>query len=263
MNYLEIYPVLKKVEWFDLVRPGRLRVVFEILLPLPFLLISLFSIHNGWITMAFAGAFFFFLAGLRLSHNAQHYIVGCKRKSCEWVMYGLSILMMNSMHAVQVTHLRHHKHCLDEYDVEGYFAKLPFWQAILYGPLFTVYMHTNAWKLGSSYQRKWIAVELISELIALTVALLSGVLFLEVFVLLMLLANCLTGFFCVWLVHYGCDGLDKISRTMRSPWINRITMNMLLHVEHHLFPQVPTYNLGKLARRIDVISDQFQRNQVI
>ena len=177
-------------------------------------------------------------------------------------MFGLSLLMMNSMHVVQVTHLHHHKHCLNEYDVEGHCAKMPFYEAILYGPLFTIYMHKNAWKLGSQYQRKWIALEVTGEIIFLIFALTSGILILEIFVLLMLLANCLTGFFCVWLVHYGCDGIKKVSRTMRSSIVNKITMNMLLHVEHHLFPQVPTYNLGKLAQRIDKEAEKFRQNLV-
>ncbi|NQZ59130.1 MAG: fatty acid desaturase, partial [Lentisphaeraceae bacterium] len=82
------------------------------------------------------------------------------------------------------------------------------------------------------------------------------------FVCAMLGANCLTAFFCVWLVHYGCDGIEKISRTVRNHWLNKVSFHMFLHVEHHLFPQVPTCNLLKLARRIDEKNETFKNNLV-
>jgi uncharacterized membrane protein YphA (DoxX/SURF4 family) len=39
------------------------------------------------------------------------------------------------------------------------------------------------------------------------------------------------------------------ARTLRSKIKNGITFNMFLHIEHHLFPRVPTCHLGELSRR--------------
>jgi len=262
MNYLDIYPELQNVKWCDLIRISKWKVAREILLPLPFLIISLVLLAKTYFFAALFSLFFFFLTGLRLSHNAQHNIVGCNRKGCDWILFILSPLMMNSMHAVQVTHLRHHNLCLTPEDEEGHCAKMPFYQALFYGPLFTINMHLNALKYGNPKQVRWIKLELFTELSFLVLSLLSGILTLQIFVISMLIANCLTAFFCVWLVHYGCDGIDKVSRTIRSPLINKISFNMFLHVEHHLFPQIPTCNLDTLSERIDEVSDRFKKNSV-
>ena len=262
MNYLEIHPELKQVRWCDLIKISKTKVLREMVLPLPFLFLCFYFLQQSQYIGGIAAAFFFFLTGLRLSHNAQHNIVGCSKRSCDWILFILSPLMMNSMHAVQVTHLRHHNLCLSPEDEEGYCAHMPFYKAILYGPLFTIHMHRNAFKYGSGKQRQWIIAELSAEFILLAFCLLSDYLNLQLFVYSMLFANCLTAFFCVWLVHYDCDGYNKVSRTVRNPLINKLSFNMFLHVEHHLFPQVPTCNLGELAKRIDKVSDKFKKNSV-
>ena len=49
--------------------------------------------------------------------------------------------MMASMHAVKFNHLRHHKYCLGQKDVEGQCAKMPAWKAIIFGPIFFFEAH--------------------------------------------------------------------------------------------------------------------------
>lgn len=170
--------------------------------------------------------------------------------------------MMNSMHAVQVTHLRHHTNCLGEGDEEGYCAKMNCFHALLYGPLFTINMHKNALKFGSRKQVFYIKLELATELILLVYAFVLAPIFIQIFIYSMLFANCLTAFFCVWLVHYAFEEHGGIGRTVRNPVLNMISFNMFLHVEHHLFPQVPTYNLEKLAKRIDAKTNKFKAHPV-
>ena len=41
------------------------------------------------------------------------------------------------------------------------------------------------------------------------------------------------------------------ARTIRNRLRNAVTFSMFFHVEHHLFPQVPTAHLPRLARRLD------------
>ena len=142
MNYLDIYPELQKVQWCDLVKISKWHLIKELLLPLPFLGICFYSLSTYQLMYALPASFFFFLTGLRLSHNAQHNIVGCTKKGCDIILFILSPLMMNSMHAVQVTHLRHHQLCLTPEDEEGFCAKMPFYQAFVYGPLFTIVLPT-------------------------------------------------------------------------------------------------------------------------
>jgi len=66
----------------------------------------------------------------------------------------------------------------------------------------------------------------------------------------MLAGEALSAFFAVWLVHHHCDE-EVFARTQRRGWKNFLTYNMFFHLEHHLFPAVPTIKLPELARRLD------------
>ena len=74
----------------------------------------------------------------------------------------------------------------------------------------------------------------------------------------MAVGQCLTAFFAVWTVHHGCDRTHYIARTLRHRIKNAITFNMFLHIEHHLFPAVPTCHLPELSRRIDRVAPELR-----
>src|SRR5689334_11142540 len=107
---------LKAVSWRDLVPLTRAEVVAELLLSVPWRLLSLVFAYLHWYPLALLASFTFFLAGLRQTHNAFHYALGISSKACDLVMFSLSVLMLGSMHAVQLNHLAHHTHCLSEDD---------------------------------------------------------------------------------------------------------------------------------------------------
>ena len=70
-------------------------------------------------------------------------------------------------------------------------------------------------------------------------------------IIAMTIGQCLSGFFAVWTVHHDCDRSHYIARTIRNPYKAFVTYNMFYHVEHHLFPSVPTCHLPELAKRLD------------
>ena len=67
----------------------------------------------------------------------------------------------------------------------------------------------------------------------------------------MLVAQCLTAFFAVWITHHDTEHDGLGARTQRSRLVNLVTYNMFYHLEHHLFPAVPVKRLGRLAARLD------------
>jgi fatty acid desaturase len=167
-------------------------------------------------------------------------------------MFGLSVAMLSAMHAVQFNHLRHHRHCMDDEDVEALSARMPGWKAVLIGPYFPWMLHTTALRIGKPALRRWVWSELAA--IALFVTVFCFVLPVAVFqyhVIAMAIGQCLSGFFAVWTVHHDCDRSHYIARTIRNPLKAFVTYNMFYHVEHHLFPAVPTCHLPELARRLD------------
>jgi fatty acid desaturase len=237
--------------------------VWELTVSLPWLLGSLWCYDRGCWRTGLACSFYFFLTGLRQSHNAQHYALGLPRIVQDGALSVLSVLMLASMHAVQATHLHHHRHCLEDDDGEGATARLSWWRALLAGPFFFVRLHGAAWRLANSSKRRWIAAELCAvAFIVLFAVVFSQPVAIRWHAAAMLTGECLTGFFAVWTVHHGCNSHEP-GRTQRGRWVNLVSYSMFLHAEHHLFPAVPTAHLKELARRIDAAMPGRNRREVL
>lgn len=248
-------PRLKFVEWRDLVPVRRFEVVAEPLLPAVWLVASLLTARSGHYMIALGFSFFFFLTGLRLVHNAFHTALGLSRRTTDIVLWIMSLVMLGSMHAVQFNHLRHHKLNLGEGDVEGRSAEMPAWKALLFGPLFPVLLHATAFRYGNRKLRMTVLGELLLGVV--WISLVFGVFdsgVLRYHVSAMLVGQCMTAFFAVWTVHHHCDRTHHLARTLHNRIKNSITFNMFLHIEHHLFPRVPTRHLPELSRRIDRVA---------
>lgn len=245
-------PRLTGVPWHDLVPLNRIEIARELLISAPWLAISLLAAYGHAYGAALAASFMFFLTGLRQVHNAYHYALGISRRATEFVMFVLSVLMLGSMHAVQINHLRHHRDCLGPDDVEAMSAHLPAWRAVLIGPWFPLRLHAKAIEVATPRQRRWIAAELVAN--AIWIALVFAVwkqALLEYHVFAMAAGQCLTAFFAVWTVHHDTEDAPFPARTIRDSLKSRVSYAMFYHVEHHLFPAVPTCHLAMLAARLD------------
>ena len=256
-------PRVRSVRWSDLTRLSRLEVMKELTLSLPWLALSLYLAHRHQYVLAAGVSFMFFLAGLRQVHDAYHYNLGLSRAATEWVMYALSVVMLGSMHAVQLNHLKHHAHCMDDDDVEARSARMSGLEAFLWGPVFPVLLHKEALRLGRPRQRRWIFGELAAN--AASIILVFSVFPLAVLryhIIVMTIGHCLTAFFAVWTVHHDCDRSDYRARTLRHRLKSIIAFHMFFHAEHHLFPKIPTCHLPKLARRLDEVVPDLNLEQV-
>ena len=257
------HPRLAAVQWRDLVPMRRREIAGELAISLPWLAASLAAAHHALYPVALGCSFMFFLTGLRQVHNAYHHALGLSPAATEGVMFALSILMLGSMHAVQINHLRHHRYCLTGEDVEAMSARLPAWRAILSGPLFPLRLHCKALAVGTARERRWIAAELTANVawifLVFTVFTTPA---LEYHVLAMALGQCLTSFFAVWTVHHDSRPDRYPARTVRNRIKAKLTYDMFYHVEHHLFPAVPTSRLAILAQRLDHAAPEFGAEKV-
>jgi fatty acid desaturase len=242
---------LRDIAWRDLLPVSRIDIASELMLSLPWLAASLAAAGSGWYALALPASFMFFLTGLRQAHGAQHRALGLSPAATEWVLAALSLLMLGSMHAVQVNHLRHHRLCLRDEDVEARSARLPAWRALCVGPLFPVRLHRAALRVASARQRRWIRAELAANAIAVGAAWWLAWPTLRYHLLAMCAGQCLTAFFAVWTVHHDCEPGGVFARTLRHRGLSWLSYDMFYHLEHHLFPAVPTRRLRELARRLD------------
>jgi fatty acid desaturase len=245
-------PRIQSIRWRDLWPVSRVEIFRELLLPASWLAASLAVASTGRYAIALGFSFMFFLTGLRIVHNAFHSALGLSRRATDCVLWMMSLAMLGSMHAVRFNHLRHHALKSGEGDVEARSAEMPAWRALLFGPVFPVLLHVTAFRYGGRKLRATMAMELLLN--AVCMGFVFGVFrngALRYHMMAMAMGQCLTAFFAVWTVHHGCDRTHYIARTLRHKIKNRITFNMFLHIEHHLFPAVPTCHLPELSRRID------------
>jgi len=255
-------PRIRSVEWRDLTHLSSLEIFKELLLPVPWLAASLWLASRHFFVPALIASFLFFLVGLRQVHNAFHYALGLSRRGSDWVMLFLSVVMLGSMHAVQINHLQHHQHCLDDQDVEGASARMPAWKAIAVGPLFPIRLHLNAWKIARGATLRWIRIEMLTTVVMVAAAILVPSTCLRYHLCAMTVGQCLTSFFAVWTVHHDCEHERPFARTLRGLLKNGATFNMFFHIEHHLFPAVPTCHLPQLAERLDKAAPEMTRLRV-
>ena len=240
---------LRTVQWKDLTRLTFRQMVIENSITLPWLLLSCGLAFFHYYLFALPFSFLFFLTGLRQVHNGFHYTLGVSRPLTELTLYINSLLMITAMHAVKYNHLRHHKYCLQPEDVEGNCAKMKPAQALLYGPVFIFRQHAAALRSSRPVTRKAVWLELISIAVGVGAVFFLHIRFLEYHIIAMTTGEFFTAFFAVWTVHHDCDE-EVFARTLSHRWKNRLTYNMFYHLEHHLFPGVPTIRLPELSGRI-------------
>jgi fatty acid desaturase len=256
-------PRVRRVVWRDLVPVTHREAVAELLLPLTWLSLSLAAAYFGWFLASLPLSFIFFLTGLRIVHNAFHGALGLPRRADDAVMWVMSLVMLGSLHAVRFNHLRHHKGMLGEDDVEGRSAAMPAWRTLLFGPAFTVLLHTTALRHGGRRLKAIVCGELLMDAFWIAWVLgFSGSNMLKYHVIAMSIAHCLTAFFAVWTVHHHCDRTHYLARTLRGRIKNAITFDMFRHIEHHLFPAVPTRHLAALSERLDAEAPELKQKIV-
>jgi fatty acid desaturase len=242
--------IVRQVPWKDLKQLSFTEMLIENNLTLPWLALALGLAYYEIYWLALIVEFFFFLAALRQVHNGFHNALGTNKWLTWFTLFSNSIWMVTSVHAVKFNHLRHHKYCLHEGDYEGASAKMKWYNAMLYGPVHIFMIHKITWQLGNMDYRRNMILELIAIVLFAVAVCYFKVEWLMFHIASMLLAEGFSAFFAVWTVHHDLDE-DTIARTQRKGWKNFLTMNMFYHLEHHMFPAVPTIKLPELARRID------------
>ncbi len=241
------------LKWRDLVSLRPHEIALDLVLWIPWMILAWWSVLSGIWILAAIGWFFFFLTGLRLSHEAFHRNLSLPTFVCDCILLFLSPLMLSCLHATRYIHLQHHRHCLGSEDIEGRAAKFSAFETLYRGFQYPILSHRFAWNSNHSSTVYWMKWELIWIICFYSI----GIYFLPTLFLAhliaMIVAESFASFFAVWMVHHDCDDMKNPSRSIRGVWRSYLTYNMFYHYEHHALPRIPTRRLPELSKRLDAL----------
>ena len=270
-KHIAIKNAISVVAWQDLRQLTRSQIAYNIILPYPFLLLSWWFVSQSWYVLACGASYLFFAAAFRQAHDGYHHSLGTGKRMTTGILILLSVLLMTSLHSIRATHIEHHRNLLGDSDIEGSLAKISWWRAMLGGVTYRLDIYRQGIRLSSYHNQRiaWLEFGLIASVVIITIvltsfanvtiAMLAQVLIYHI--ITMMLANASVGIIAVWGVHHDCD--ETIARTERNSLVNLLTFNLLYHVEHHLFPAVPSNHLPELAKRLDTAAPHLTKQHVL
>jgi beta-carotene hydroxylase len=223
----------------------------------PFAAVLLFVLacRAGWWWLTPFAVFLVFVAVVAVTHDVVHRNLGLSRRQAEWALFATGALLLESGHAYRVTHLRHHAVFPGPDDPEGDPARMSLCQSILHGPLFLPRLWCWAWnkQQGNPRQRAWLLAEAFFAISFVGLACVAtrwslGPL---IYAILAWTGSWVYPLLTVHLPHrhYGDSPLTQ-THTLRGIIIPALFLELTYHLEHHLYPQVPSHHLPELSRRL-------------
>ncbi len=213
-----------------------------------------FAIHGWWIPAILSIAALSFITYASASHDYVHRTLGFPPWLNETLLAVVEGLCLRSGHAFRRTHLRHHQVFPADDDIEAAGATDGFWQALLRGPGHQVRLFRWSWQHAKDSERAWLRAEAAWAILFWIVAILVFPIFppMLVYAALVTIGAWFYPLATVWWPHRhpGTTPLTQ-TRAFRGKWTSILFLEHGYHLEHHLFPQVPSWNWPELARRLD------------
>jgi fatty acid desaturase len=245
---LDLLITTRRQRWIALARPGVAVVVFATLA------------WAGWWWLTPLAMFAVFVAVVTVTHDVVHRSIGLGKRGSDWALFVFGLLLLESGHAYRATHVQHHRLFPSDEDPEGYPAHLSAVGAVLYGPVFLVRLWVWAFRRAGQDRRRriWLLAEAAAPVVVVTagVVLWPVTVWVAAYATMAIVGSWVYPLLTVYLPHhdFGESPLTQI-RTMRGRVIPAIFLELTYHLEHHLYPQVPSHQLAELAVRLDPVLD--------
>jgi beta-carotene hydroxylase len=200
--------------------------------------------------------FLIFVAVVTAAHDVVHDAIGLEGRGSDWALFLMGAVLLESGHAYRASHLRHHTVFPGPDDPEGDPARLSFWGAVLHGPIFLPKLWFWAFRRSRGDARRWLMVEAAWALAvpAIGAALLPWTPALLIYAGLAIAGSWIYPLLTVHLPHRGYGNTPfSQTRTLRGWILPKLFLELTYHLEHHLFPDVPSHGLPELSRRLDPV----------
>ena len=200
--------------------------------------------------------FLIFIAVVTVTHDLVHGALGLNRRRTEWGLFVMGAILLESGHSYRATHRQHHRVFPAENDPEGDPARMSLIGAILNGPLFLPRLWIWAFRQNRNNRsyRIWLGIEAAIPVLVIILGVLAwkqtpAIL---LYAVLMIAGSWVYPLLTVHLPHrnYGATPLEQ-THTLRGRIIPALFLELTYHLEHHLYPQVPSHNLPELSRRLE------------
>lgn len=213
------------------------------------------------------------LHGISLfTHEAVHGVLSSNHTINRTMGIACALPVLQNYSAYKVLHLRHHKHLGQEGDPDHYdnysrWTWLVFtmhWVRLIIGyPIYIVMIPILGYRQGRPSERRWIVFEVVLLLLLMAAVIASPLpwaLLLHVWLIPMLIINTLVnirGMSQHTFLEQPDDPVQGTRSILTNPVTTFFMCNENYHLEHHLFPRVPWYNLKQLHTAIkDQLDDR-------
>ncbi len=227
----------------------------------PFVLLAVYAILCGyglfWLTPLVV--FFIFVAIVTVTHDVVHGSLGLSRRGTDIALFVFGGILLASGHSYRISHLQHHRVFPGDDDPEGDPARMTIGGAVRHGAVFLPRLWIWAHRRASVTDRRWMRAEALWVLCVLV----AGILLFSMTPAILLYAGLVVmgaWVFPLLTVHlphrdYGDTPLTQ-THTLRGRIIPAVFLELTYHLEHHLYPQVPSHHLRALSDRLEPFFDK-------
>lgn len=234
----------------DLTPPTRLRQAWVIGRPLGFVALYAVLAANGWWVPALAAAVFTFIAASVAFHDLVHGALGTSKRVTRLALIATAALVLENGPALRRTHLQHHYATRDDSDPEGYIESMSWPRLLREAPRYRWHLWAWAWRRFPRDRHAMTqAMVLVASFVLAAIVIPSTEL--RVFVLVMQAGGLMFPILTAKGPQNGFGLTDPARTIVRGRLLPPLMMGLWFHLEHHLYPEVPVYRLGALARALD------------
>ena len=242
----------------DLLDTSAARRLWTLSRPLLWTVVFFLLAARGWWVPALAVFPALFLSQVVALNDVMHRSTGLSPKATELLVAALGALVLESGHAIRVTHLAHHEKGGGHDDPESYVDLLPARRLVLELPLYRVRIWSYGWRNATRRERVWAATEfLVAAVVAAWCVFGHAPTSVIVFAVACVLAGWAFPLASAVGPHtdWGRDDSSHAYR-VRGRLVPRLMLNLPYHLEHHLYTEVPSHRLPQLAERLAPFLDR-------